>query len=153
MSSNTYIKQAFINDLPEILKIEQACFHDDSFSKRQLAYLISRAKGICYAALVADKVVGYISVIYRNRSHNARIYSVAVLPEFQGKGIGKMLLDSCATFAFQHHLSKITLEVNVHNTSAQKFYQNYGFVATGSIPCYYHDGSDAFRMMKIIAEY
>ena len=42
------------DDLKNILTIENSCFHEEAFSRRQMAYLISQAKGIFYVATVND---------------------------------------------------------------------------------------------------
>ncbi|KAA3942111.1 ribosomal-protein-alanine N-acetyltransferase, partial [Bacteroides ovatus] len=46
--------------------------------------------------------------------------------------------------------AKITLEVKVTNTSAIGLYMKNGFIPTGIKPCYYHDGSDAIYMQRLI---
>ena len=40
------VRKAQQADIPAILEIEWECFREDSFSKEQFAYLISRSKGI-----------------------------------------------------------------------------------------------------------
>ena len=45
---------------------------------------------------------------------------------------------------------KITLEVKESNTPAIKLYMKNGFIPAGIKPCYYHDGSDAIYMQRLI---
>ena len=53
MEKGVEIRQAVRSDLDSILEIETVCFGADSFSRRQLLYLITQAKGIFY--VVTDK--------------------------------------------------------------------------------------------------
>ena len=54
------------------------------------------------------------------------IHDLAVLPEFQQRGIGSQLLDAVRDFARQHRHCAVTLEVHANNP-ARKLYARYGF--------------------------
>lgn len=133
-------------DLKAILVIEKICFGADQFSKRQLAYLMTEAQGAFFVIRQNEYVVAYISVITRSNSKIARIYSIAVHPEFQKRQLGQMLLDKSILFARENQLEQISLEVKVTNDSAVSFYRKNGFQIGGIIPAYYNDGTDAYRM-------
>ncbi|MBS5639796.1 MAG: ribosomal-protein-alanine N-acetyltransferase, partial [Bacteroides sp.] len=42
------------------------------------------------------------------------------------------------------------LEVKVTNAAAIALYMKNGFIPAGIKPCYYHDGSDAIYMQRLI---
>ena len=44
METGLFVRKAQQSDIPAILEIEWECFREDSFSKEQFAYLISRSK-------------------------------------------------------------------------------------------------------------
>ena len=61
------VRKAQQADIPAILEIEWECFREDSFSKEQFAYLISRSKGIFYVMMEADRVIAYVSLSISSR--------------------------------------------------------------------------------------
>jgi len=64
-----------------------------------------------------------------------RIHKIYILPQTQGKGIGKLLIDSVVDLANEAQSEKISLNVNRHN-KAQFFYKKNGFeiVAEEDVP-------------------
>lgn len=145
--SNVNIKQASFSDLNEIMEIEYTCFGEDAFSRQQMAYLITQAKGIFLIAEYDSKIAGYISFTTSKRHHTGRIYSVAVLPEYRTCGIGGILLNKTIEYAETKKLNAIFLEVRTDNAAAISVYEKKGFVKRSVKPGYYHDGADAYSMV------
>ena len=139
METGLFVRKAQQSDIPAILEIEWECFREDSFSKEQFAYLISRSKGIAY-----------VSLLFHGGTHYLRIYSIAVHPDFRGKGLGQALMDQTIRTANECKAAKITLEVKVTNAAAIALYMKNGFIPAGIKPCYYHDGSNAIYMQRLI---
>ena len=76
------------------------------------------------------KHLGFIS--YEHHYQNepvTRIHKIYVLPETQGRGIGKMLMDHVEDLAKQNHSEALSLNVNRYN-NAQRFYKKIGFEIT-----------------------
>ena len=140
------IETGKLSHLPDVVALEKACFGADQFSKRQLAYLMTKAQGAFLVACYEARAVGYVSLVCRANSTSLRIYSIAVDPAFQGQHVGQLLLDKALQFACEHQLQQISLEVNVNNATAIGFYQKNRFETVGIIPAYYHDGSAAYKM-------
>jgi GNAT superfamily N-acetyltransferase len=66
---------------------------------RQYHYLSGKlGAGVrCYVALYAEKPVGFVAVAHvRMRTHFFRVSRLVVLPDYQGIGIGKRLLNFIA---------------------------------------------------------
>ncbi len=77
----------------------------------------------------------------------AHICTLAVRPEWRGRGLGELLLASLIECAMGHHAEVVTLEARVSNTKAQNLYQKYGFTVVGRRKGYYSDnGEDALIM-------
>ena len=150
MEKELEIRQAVRSDLDSILEIETVCFGADSFSRRQILYLITQAKGIFYVVTDKGKVIAYSSLISNARTHNLRIYSIAVHPDARGRKLGQLLMEKAIGFARSYQLKKITLEVNVTNGTAIGLYLKNGFEHIRIINNYYADGSNAYYMHKII---
>ena len=150
METGLFVRKAQQSDIPAILEIEWVCFREDSFSKEQFAYLISRSKGTFYVMMEGDRVIAYVSLLFHGGTHYLRIYSIAVHPDFRGRKLGQLLMEQTIATAHDCKAAKITLEVKVTNTPAIRLYMKNGFIPVGVKPAYYHDGSDAIYMQRTL---
>jgi len=64
------------------------------------------------------------------------IGSVAVLPEYQGRGLGRVLLREAIRFAKRSGFSRTVLSVNADNEGARKIYDREGFKEVEGVVCY-----------------
>ena len=55
------------------------------------------------------------------------LHDLAVHPEYQGQGIGRLLLENVITYAAENQHYAITLEVRKDNINALKLYRKLGF--------------------------
>ena len=78
----------------------------------------------------ANEPVGTVRV--DRDDHAAGIYGFAVLPEFQGRGIGRQVLSSLARDLEAEGVAEIGLEVSVTNDSALRLYLSCGFDVMGT---------------------
>ena len=77
----------------------------------------------------------------------AHITTIAVDPDFQGNGIGELLVVALIDRAKQIGARWLTLEVRVTNDVAQRLYEKYTFKEMGIRRRYYSDnGEDALVM-------
>ena len=84
-----------------------------------LFYLFDREKMIANAA------------VYLNHGKNGYISSFAILPEYQGKGMGRKLFLAVNREARKRGITQIGLEVFETNKRAIRFYEKQGFQITG----------------------
>jgi len=90
-------------------------------------------------------IVGYAGLWLM--TDEAHITTIAVAPEFQGNGIGELLLVALIDRAKQIGARWLTLEVRVTNEVAQRLYEKYTFKEMGLRRRYYSDnGEDALVM-------
>lgn len=150
MNIEIHTEQASLSDLDEIMGIEHTSFGADAFSRQQMAYLVSHAKGVFLIARYNKKIAGYISFTTSNRHNTGRIYSIAVNPEYRACGIGGVLLRKTIEFAHQKGLRSIFLEVRTDNSTAISVYEKNGFTKRSIKPEYYHDGADAYSMVLLL---
>ncbi len=73
----------------------------------------------------------------------AHITIVGIHPEYQGKGLGKVMLWALLTSAQQRGLERATLEVRASNHAALSLYEKFGFREAGRRRRYYPDDEDA----------
>ena len=70
-----------------------------------------------------DRVIAYVSLLFHGGTRYLRIYSIAVHPDYRGRGLGQILMDQTILTAGECKATKITLEVKVTNTSAIGLYR------------------------------
>ena len=78
-----------------------------------------------------QKVVGFVHAeVYESLYSYAglNILGLAVLPEFQGKGIGKELMNHLEFKAKNDSVSFVRLNSAYYRVEAHKFYENIGYV-------------------------
>jgi ribosomal-protein-alanine N-acetyltransferase len=90
-------------------------------------------------------IVGYAGLWLM--TDEAHITTIAVDPDFQGNGLGELLLVALIDRAKQIGARWLTLEVRVTNEVAQRLYEKYTFKEMGIRRRYYSDnGEDALVM-------
>ena len=78
-----------------------------------------------------DEYLGYASYELNYKgSDKTKIHKIYVVPEGQGKGVGRQLMDTITGIAIENNNSKLSLNVNRDNKAIQ-FYQTIGFRQVG----------------------
>ena len=140
------------DDLPIIHKIETSVYNTPwTFNFFRIIYYMS--KDLFIVATHDDTIIGYtvgeIETMGKKSDPKraGHILNIAVKPEFQGKGVGTMLLDEVERLFTEHHVDKVYLEVRESNLVAQKVYKNRGYRYVRTAEKYYGD-EDGFIMSK-----
>jgi len=105
-------------------------------------------EGPQWLAVADKKPVGTVSVV-REPDH-LYIRSMAVLPEVQGLGIGKMLLDAIDGYAVANGFDRLFLYTTNFSTAAKKLYEKCGFRKTGDTTAEEWYGTPGLSMEKIL---
>lgn len=93
-----------------------------------------------------SKTVGTIGLM---RHHEEwEIIKLAVLPEFQGQGIGKLLINTVVDYAKQLRINRLVLDSNSQLTTAIRLYKKFGFQ---TIPARGHFATADVAMELILA--
>ncbi len=92
-----------------------------------------------------DFLAGFVGTWYMD--DEAHIVSVGVRTEYQGQGIGELLLIAGIEHAMAKSARAVTLEVRVSNTTAKTLYKKYGFSARGIRKRYYTDNREDALIM------
>ena len=90
-----------------------------------------RAIGYCGTMVVAD---------------TADVQTIGVLPEYEGHGFGRAMLEQMHERARELGAERILLEVRADNPRAQRLYERNGYRAIHTRRRYYEDGTDAIIM-------
>lgn len=91
-----------------------------------------------------SRVIGYVG--FRLRDAGAHISTIAVHPDWRGRGLGELLLLTAMEKTLELESSVVTLEVRPSNRVAQHLYRKYGFRLERVHRDYYRDGEDAWLM-------
>jgi ribosomal-protein-alanine N-acetyltransferase len=77
----------------------------------------------------------------------AHITTIAIHPDYRGRGLGELELASLIDIAIQIGAKWVTLEVRVSNYVAQNLYRKYGFREAGMRQRYYSDNQEDALIM------
>ncbi len=149
MSLSIIIRIAVTTDVAGLRHLEEEVFvESDGLLTRGAFYYHVRSKNLLLVAendtSEENRCVGYILVLFRRSK--ARIYSLAVVNEFRGRGIAKELLTRVINIVSSMGCAKISLEVRETNQKAILLYSKYGFSKEKRLPGYYGPGSNGLRM-------
>ncbi len=139
------IRRALEQDIERIVKIERLSFRYP-YPMELLKSYIARSNACFLVAEVDGEIVGY-AIAEHERNTLGHLISIAVSPQWRGKGIGKALLRAVLRKLKERGVQKVYLEVRKNNLIAQHLYESVGFKCTGEIPNYYPDGEDAVIMV------
>ncbi|MGZ9112905.1 MAG: peptidase C39 family protein, partial [Rhodoplanes sp.] len=148
------IRNADPSDADALVRIENRSFLTDRFSLRTFRYLLSKANATTLVDVEDDdeaKVRAYATLLFSRGTSLARLYSIAVDPEHQGRGIGLSLLRAAEQAALDRDAVYMRLEVRADDPVTQAFYTRAGFRKFGVQSHYYDDNADAIRMEKSLA--
>jgi len=145
------VRDADLEDLDAIAKLECDSFPEDQVSRRSFAYALRASKRPVIAATIDGELVGYVLIALRKGGRSARIYSIAVDPRFARRGVGAALIAAAEKFAYRHEREALTLEVRYDNGPAVALYEKCGFRPFGVHEDYYADGATALRYKKVLA--
>ena len=133
-------------DVDAIHHIEEASFP----APWRREFFISEMNADGRYNLVAKKegvvVVGYLFAMWI--FDEMHVNKIAVAEGERRQGIADALMERCFTFAREHEVESISLEVRMSNTSAQDFYKHLEFKSSYLRPRYYPDGESAVVMVR-----
>lgn len=144
------VRDAVIDDLEAVVKLENDSFPEDRVSRRSFAYHLRVPQRPVIAATIDGALAGYVLIALRRGGRSARIYTIAVGHRFGHRGVGRALLAGADKFACRHNRQAITLEVRYDNAPAIGLYEKCGYRLFGEHEDYYSDGATALRYKKVL---
>ena len=128
-------------------------FGQGNWSSRKLAAIaddcLAQPDGVFVAVERGGVVAGYVTTRLNPASGVGWIPNLAVDPEHQGQGWGRVMLDALALWARGQKAQWLWLEVRTGNVRAQQVYLRYGYRKVGERKHYYpaeHGREDAIVM-------
>jgi [ribosomal protein S18]-alanine N-acetyltransferase len=143
------IRRLTYADLPEVIAIERRAF-PTPWSLAMFVLELSKPSGICLAALMEERLVGYL--VCSRYDTVWHLMNVAVDDRLRRQGIATTLLERLFEVADKPS-EQYTLEVRTSNEDAIRLYERFGFRTAGRRRAYYHDNrEDALIMWRTVPE-
>lgn len=129
-----------IKTIQEITNITWPITYGEILSKEQLEYMlglfyseealakqIENKEQLFYLISDSESIIGFIGIEHNYKNEAiTKIHKIYLLPETQGKGIGKKVFDEIQNMALENNSKGLLLNVNRYNT-ALGFYKKIGF--------------------------
>ena len=156
LDTNFNLRLFNTTDISQVMEINRSCL-PENYNHAFYLMLYYRFPKTFIVATVSDNVVGYImcrielglSEMRRfNLIKKGHIVSIAVLPEYRGKGLGKGLVSNALNGMTGNGAKESYLEVRVSNLAAISLYEKLYFNVVRTRRSYYKDGEDAFVMAR-----
>ncbi|OFI40106.1 ribosomal-protein-alanine N-acetyltransferase [Arthrobacter sp. SW1] len=138
-------------DLAAVEQLERRLFPMDAWPLQMFVDELSQPETRRYVVAEADGViVAYAGLMCVQPI--ADVQTIAVVPEFEGRGIGSAVLAELIAEARRRGADDVLLEVRADNPRAQQLYLRFGFEQIHIRPRYYRDGTDALIMRLPLTE-
>jgi ribosomal-protein-alanine N-acetyltransferase len=137
------IRRLIYADLPHVIAVERRSF-PTPWSLAMFVLELSKASGICLAALDGDELVGYL--VCSRYDTVWHVMNVAVNPDRRREGVAAALLERLFADADKPG-EQYTLEVRPSNAGAIALYEAFGFKRAGLRKGYYHDNKEDALIM------
>lgn len=150
------LREARKEELKEVIEINLICLPEHYPYDFWLDHLDAWGKAFLVAE-VDKKIVGYVmcrvesglGFISNKLSRLGHIVSIAVLPEYRRRGIGRrLMIEVLSRLKNQYDVTEAYLEVRVSNVPAIRLYESLGFKKVKILKYYYLDGEDAYLMAR-----
>ena len=144
------VRDMTLDDVPAVSALEQRLFPVDAWPLQMFLDELSQPETRRYlVAQGTDGIVGYAGLMCIEPI--ADVQTIAVVPEYEGRGIGTTLLTALIDEARRRRAADVLLEVRADNPRAQQLYVRFGFEQIHIRPRYYRDGVDALIMRLQLA--
>jgi ribosomal-protein-alanine N-acetyltransferase len=130
------------------LPIERDLFGDEEWSAATFWSELAQADTRYYrVAMEGESVIGYAGLC--TYGEESWVQNLAVRADWQGKGIGALLLDDLLAEAARRSSVRVALEVRADNATAQRLYARRGFEPVAVRRGYYQpSNADALVMVR-----
>lgn len=122
-----------VNDLPEVLQIERACYEFPW--TEQIFKDCVNSDYVCEAILMYNKFSGY--VIVSQVLDEAHLLNICLKKEWQNQGLGGAVMHYVIERLKSERVKRIFLEVRPSNLGALALYNKLGFETIGVRKDYY----------------
>lgn len=148
------LRRATTADVSALAELESASFDSDRISRRSFRHLLTRANArtLVYESETDGRpvVVAYATLLFHRHTAVGRLYSLAVSPEWRGRGLARGLMDAVEAAAREEGCVSVRLEVARVNQGALNLYESRGYRFFRELEGYYEDDGDGLRLEKLL---
>jgi ribosomal-protein-alanine N-acetyltransferase len=148
------VRKAGLADLEGIDRVERASFESNRFERGVLMVLLTEDRFLTWVAEEDGEILGYASIMKQDEN-NARLLSIAVIPENRNREVARSLLGVMKRHVGEGGGDRASLEVRISNVPAINLYLSVGFKIKGMLKDYYSKGNrgpeDALFMILDVA--
>jgi ribosomal protein S18 acetylase RimI-like enzyme len=138
-------------DLPTLIDIDNRCFAKGiAYTREDFQRFLKKKGSTTVIGQFGTQIVGFAIAVASRRNKLMHLVTLDILPEWQGKGVGKRLLEHIIGQARRDNIERINLEVAEDNYKAIQFYLNLGFQTVKRLKGYYSEGCHALYMTKLL---
>lgn len=120
----------------------------DIYERYPATFIVAEDEGSVVGYIMCRVETGFSSFGLLGICKKGHVISIAVLPEYQRKGMGTALMEETMKNMRLYKAKECYLEVRVTNNPAVMMYEKLGFIITRTSAGYYADGEDAYVMSK-----
>lgn len=133
------IRKMTREDIVSVVEVDSSAF-SDGWKETAFREEIEKDYSHYFVCETDGKIAGYAGIwcIYET----AELIRIATAPDFQHRGIAKMLMQKILSCAKDCGCERMMLEVRKSNTPAQELYKKFGFNEI-SVRKGYYNGEDA----------
>ncbi len=125
------VRRARPEDIAAVLRVDAECF-PIPWGKGEEILGPALNNGPYFAVAEIDgTIAGYTYVTVHFAGMHAHLVRIAVVPAYQGRGVGVRLLAEVVRFCSGRRIELLSLNTQDYNTSAQRLYEWFGFRRTG----------------------
>jgi ribosomal protein S18 acetylase RimI-like enzyme len=128
MSGNIDTREFFINDYDAAVELWQRVEGleiAEGDDRESIAQFLARNPGLSRVATDRSATVGV--ALCGHDGHRGHIYHLAVDPVYQGRGLGKRLVDECLEGLRRAKLERVIILVAGDNPRAREFWRRCGW--------------------------
>lgn len=140
-------------DFAALYAIEESCFAPPlRFTRGYMQQLVTRKRAATWIAEENGAMAGFAIVEWNHGPDGVEAYiqTIEVAPHQRRRGIGGELLGRIERSARDAGARLIWLHVHEDNASAQRLYEEQGYVRAGREEHYYARGQAAFVAIKLL---
>lgn len=143
-------RQPTVLDVPVLTSLERTMFPDYPWSQAQFKEEIAGLGGTrqFILALNNDSIIGYAGIMVVAAGVPADLLTIAILPDFRGKGLAQEMLAELESWAKGKGATEVILEVDTKNEGAIRLYNFARYEEISTRANYYGLGIDALIMRK-----
>ncbi len=147
MASTVQIIPATLDDLPDLVRLEEACFSAPWTRKMLTAELTGNQFAHFLVARDAGGIIGYLC--YWIVFEEVRLMNLAVVDSMRRRGIAAGLVDEALRTGLAHAATRALLEVRASNQAALALYRRFGFVEVSTRRQYYANPIEDAVLMEL----